>query len=103
MFEFMLSSLATWRIAHMLVKEDGPWDLISRFRSIIGVRYDEYSVPYGTNMPSAMLSCVWCASVWVAAIVAIFEKHVKLHMYIRRLFALSAMAIYIEEKINDHQ
>ena len=39
MFEFMVSSLATWRIAHMLVEEDGPWDIVSKFRSVIGVKY----------------------------------------------------------------
>ena len=33
---FVLCALAVWRIAHLLVRENGPWDLIARLRATLG-------------------------------------------------------------------
>src|SRR5437016_2834288 len=31
-FRFLLAALAVWRVTHMLVREDGPWEILVRFR-----------------------------------------------------------------------
>lgn len=59
--------LAAWRLAVMLVREDGPWGVFERFRHALGVPpagtpYAEDEVP----MPGRILLCTWCASVWTA-------------------------------------
>jgi hypothetical protein len=54
--DFVIGSLATWRVAALLVREDGPWDLIARLRSVLA----------GT-MPGRALRCFFCTSLWVAA------------------------------------
>ena len=47
MLSFVLAVLATWRVTHLLAHEDGPADLIFRFRRLLGQslaglhRYDE--------------------------------------------------------------
>jgi hypothetical protein len=52
---FVLASLATWRIAHLLSSEDGPADLVVVLRSRLG------NGPAGQAM-----DCLQCLSVWVA-------------------------------------
>lgn len=46
-------SVASWRLAYMLVREDGPWGVFARLRA---------ATTFG-----GLLDCVYCASVWTAA------------------------------------
>jgi len=100
MLNFLISSLAVWRISSLLVREDGPWDVFAKLRNISGVKYNEYSVSYGTNLISSILSCVWCTSVWVGFFVALLDKPVNIRTLLRAL-ALSSSAIIIDEVINE--
>jgi len=90
-FDFIILGLATWRISHMLVWEDGPFDLFEKTRN----RFDE------GFFFDRLFACVWCLSVWVGAILvfsAIMDKIVT--VYLMLPFALSAIAVILEEKIN---
>jgi hypothetical protein len=51
--------LATWRLTHLLAREDGPAGLIARGRAAIG---------HGAL--GRMVDCFHCLSLWVAAPVA---------------------------------
>lgn len=53
---FLVSVLATFRVAHLLAREDGPFDLVVRLRQLAG------SGGFGR-----LLDCPWCLSIWVAA------------------------------------
>ena len=55
-FRFVLGVCATWRVAHMLAHEDGPWDLGVRLRAAAG-----------DGLWGRLLDCFYCVSVWVAA------------------------------------
>ncbi len=51
----LVSVLAVWRVTHLLVVEDGPWNVFERIRNggkAIGLE--------------RLLLCFYCASVWVA-------------------------------------
>jgi hypothetical protein len=100
MLELLISSLAVWRISSLLVHEDGPADVFAKLRMITGMKYNEHSIPYGTNIISSLLSCVWCVSIWVAAFIAILDKPANIHTFFRRAMASSAIAIMIDEIIN---
>ena len=52
----ILGILAVWRITHLLNAEDGPWDLLVRFRRLAG------EAVWGS-----LLDCFYCLSLWVAA------------------------------------
>ncbi|MCG8457003.1 MAG: DUF1360 domain-containing protein [Holophagales bacterium] len=52
----VLIVLAVWRLTHLLHAEDGPWRLFARARQAAG-----------GGMVGAMLTCFYCASLWVAA------------------------------------
>ena len=51
-----LGILCVWRITHLLQAEDGPWDLVFRFRRKIGAGF------WGS-----LLDCFYCLSLWVSA------------------------------------
>jgi len=62
---FFVGMTVTFRLTVMFVYERGPEDIFSRLRTLIGVRFNEYSVPYGTNVVARLFLCHKCLSVWV--------------------------------------
>ena len=52
---FFASTLAVWRLTHLLSKEDGPGDIIVRAREKIG-----------PGALGRMLDCFYCLSIWIA-------------------------------------
>jgi len=57
----LLGVLVVWRLTHLLVAEDGPWNLIVRLRRRAGEGF------WGE-----LLDCFYCLSLWVAAPLAVF-------------------------------
>jgi|SRR5688572_9134944 len=53
---FVLAVLATWRVTHLLAREDGPFDILVRFRTLLG-----------QGMLGRLFDCFYCLSIWVAA------------------------------------
>lgn len=91
-----LYGLAVWRLASLLVREDGPADLFLRVRNVAGVnRTGEI-----TGL-AAGLSCVWCTSVWVALGITLAHGVIVAWSWWLLLlpFALSTIAIMIDEAI----
>ena len=54
--EFILCMLAVWRIAYLFSQEDGPFDIVIRFRKL-----------FGQSFFGRLLDCFSCLSVWVSA------------------------------------
>ena len=50
-----IAILATWRLTHLLAREDGPADLIARLR-----------MGLGNGVLGRMLDCFQCLSLWMA-------------------------------------
>lgn len=48
--------LATWRVCHLLVHEDGPFDLVVRLRRAAG-----------DGILGRLMDCPYCLSLWLAA------------------------------------
>src|SRR5258707_1381651 len=57
---FTLASLATWRLTHLLVEEDGPADVVVRLRARAG-----------ESWIGELMDCFYCLSTWVAAPLAV--------------------------------
>ncbi|MBX9785102.1 MAG: DUF1360 domain-containing protein [Chitinophagaceae bacterium] len=53
--QLLVSVLASWRLAHLLSAEDGPWDVVIRIRKQLGHGF------FGT-----LLDCFYCLSIWIA-------------------------------------
>jgi len=54
-FYFMLSVLTVWRLTHLVVKEDGPFDIIFLIRKKVTGSFF-----------ASLMDCFYCSSVWVA-------------------------------------
>ena len=51
----ILAALATWRVTHLFVHEDGPWDVIRHIRGA-----------FAAIGAARLVACFLCASVWIA-------------------------------------
>jgi hypothetical protein len=84
MWNFLLAVLATWRVTHLLASEDGPADLIVRFRALLG-----------ESLVGKLMDCFYCLSLWIAAPAALFVTRNPLEWTMTWL-ALSGAACLLE-------
>jgi len=56
----VVGALATWRVAHLLFVEDGPWNAVVRLRAAAG-----------SGFLGQMMDCFYCLSLWTAVPIAI--------------------------------
>jgi hypothetical protein len=54
-YTFLLCLLAVWRLSHLLSQEDGPFDLVIKFRKL-----------FGQGFFGSLLDCFYCLSMWVS-------------------------------------
>lgn len=81
---FVLAALATWRLTHLLVSENGPGNVVARLRALL----------LGT-MIRALIDCFGCLSLWIAAPFAFFVSARFLDIVVSWL-ALSGAAFLLE-------
>lgn len=99
MFDWFYNVLAAWRLAHLIVHEDGPWDVFVRLRYLAGVRW---IVQQGASGPEPLrvattslargLTCLWCVSVWTAALLRWRRLE-----WLKGVLAVSAGAVLLDE------
>ena len=98
-----LLPFSVWRLSNILLREEGPFCIAQKIRCIAGVKYDDMSEPYGENVISMALSCMWCLSVWVSffmVLMVVFLSPI-LSAVIIAPFGLSALSIFIDECVKD--
>jgi len=83
MFTFTVAVLATWRVAHLVAREDGPGGILVWFRR---------RAPVGI---AAMVECVYCLSVWLAAPAALWVTRNPIDWFVTAL-AISGAACLLE-------
>jgi len=98
MSDLIIKGLAAWRLAHLLMYESGPFDCLVSLRKSAGIEHDVEGNPisYSDGVISKLLSCMFCASIWTA----IAQFHPVCKRGITEVFAVSAVAIFVNEKIN---
>ena len=69
----VLIILATWRLANLLVYEEGPFSCFYHLRRLMGIIHDDDKDPVGDNgsFLAGLLSCFDCTSVWVSAVLVL--------------------------------
>lgn len=60
-FRLVLAVLAAWRVSHLLAHEDGPADLLIRWRRWLG-----------DSIVGRLMDCFYCLSLWVAVPLTFF-------------------------------
>lgn len=84
MVQFILVSLAVWRLTALLVYDAGPGDVLVRLRNC-------------SDAIGGPLSCFWCTSVWVALLASLPFWREGAYMFLVRLLALSTAGIILDE------
>ena len=108
--DFVILCLAAWRLAHLLVKEDGPWRMFAKLRKAAGVQSvttitAEQGVQTGYIAYGALaegLLCIWCVSVWCAAFIVLGSLAPVIGIcftWLTRILAVSAGAILVQETL----
>ena len=87
---YIISALATWRVTHLLSKEDGPFDIIFLLRKKAGAGF------FGN-----LLDCFYCLSLWIAIPFALYAGNNWKEMILLWL-AFSAAAC-LPEKLIEHR
>ena len=98
--------LAVWRIASLFVHENGPFDIFRKVREWVGIQHDENGNPWivPDKFAAQLLSCVWCASLWISLFFFIFFMLLPdLSLKIATIFSFSTIAILIETYIGKHK
>jgi hypothetical protein len=102
-FSFFILSLATWRIASLLARETGPFGIFTKLREVVGVKWKEEKgelIPYGENVISEAILCVWCSSVWIALILVLLTVRPFSMGDILIVLAISAASIVVDILVN---
>jgi hypothetical protein len=89
MLKFVLAVLATWRVTHLLANEDGPADLIFRFRCLLG-----------QSLAGRLMDCFNCLSLWIAIPAALFVSRRPIEWLFTWL-ALSGGACLLERMVKE--
>jgi hypothetical protein len=90
--EFFLVSLATWRVARMVIAEDGPADVFSILRHKLGVNKQETWIQRG-------LGCLACVSFWLALAASLTLSTSPLLWRVIEAMAISAVSVIMMRKI----
>lgn len=82
---FVIFSLAVWRVTYLLVNEEGPANLIKKWR--------DFSSHY-----TDVFLCEWCLSVWIGSLASLLAWHLYLFPFLLipvHAFAFSAITVFI--------
>jgi hypothetical protein len=82
---FALCALAIWRVSHLLARENGPWDLIVRLRSTLGL-----------GLLGRLMDRFYCLSFLIALPAALWMSSSRIGFLVQWL-ALSAVACLLEK------
>ena len=82
---FLLCVLATWRVSHFFVLEDGPWDIVVKLR-----------IWLGDSVVGSLMDCFYCTSVWIALPITVLIAY-DLWSWIVLWPALSGAAALLEQ------
>jgi hypothetical protein len=94
-----LMILASWRIANLLADttQSGPFELLDWFRAMMGVKYSDGSIAYGSSSLASMILCIKCNSVWIGIVFALlYYLTPEVTFFVSLPFALSGMMMLIE-------
>lgn len=84
----VLLVLAVYRLSRLLVRESGPWAVLEQYRAI-GIRAGL----------EGLVTCIYCTSVWVAALLTLFWLSGLPGQAVVLVLAASAGACMIDELV----
>lgn len=96
--DLLIAALATWRITHMLLYENGPFRTFRYMREALGVEYSEFDEDKIISFRYEITTCIWCLSMWVGAGVALGLSLLPWFVWVLLPYAFSAVSVTINHK-----
>lgn len=81
---FVLGTFSVWRITHLINAEDGPWDVMIRFRKLLG-----------NGFLGHLTDCFYCLSIWISLPFALALGQTNLEKFML-WWAMSGAAILLQ-------
>lgn len=97
--------IAIWRISSLFVNESGPFNIFMKIREWTGIQHDDSGYPFmiPDNFFAQLLSCIWCASIWISFFFTIlWLAYPDLSLKIAVVFAFSGGAILFDRLLNHY-
>ena len=72
LLQWVLGFLASWRLAFLVVYEDGPWKVFDKLRTkVIDHQYDDYGkmISWRSGPLPGLFRCVLCMTFWTTPLV----------------------------------
>ena len=90
--DFVIYSLAVWRLSSLLCHEDGPKAVFRRMR--------EFCETKGFELFFQLFQCVWCTSIWVGmGLLLLLELAPQIAFWLSLVLSWSAVSIGIQTTI----
>lgn len=99
-YKLFLFSIATWRISALVTKEAGPFHVFEKLRILAGVQHDADGnvVMVPEKFFAELLTCIWCSSIWIGAILFFLWLLIPAYMLsLCFILFMSAVAIVIDK------
>lgn len=97
--EFLILVTAVWYMAVILVDEDGPYDILYKFRGMVGVAFSSDGGWYGKTILGRILICKLCTSFWLSIVTTVlYYLFGPIIVWLAFPFSLAGLAILIEFK-----
>lgn len=94
MIDLLVKGLAAWRLSYLLINERGPLDIITKFRTAVGIEHDGAGQP--VSWPdNHVLGCMWCTTVWASIGLGLLPRQASI---VEKVLAVAAIAILVEER-----
>lgn len=111
-FQFLMVTLATYRIARMIASERGPWDVFHKLRTAVYKRWPDKSIFSDSvaGFPASQIgtesswqfdgiTCVDCLSFWLAWATALAIPFVDVATYAVSALAISTVCVLINHNL----
>lgn len=93
--DLAVAAIATWRITHLLLYENGPFTIFRKLRERFGVVYAEEGSSEVVSFKYEITTCPWCLSMWVAGAVTLLQLFSSKVRWLYLPFTYSAAAVAI--------
>lgn len=86
--KYIVGVIAVWRLTHLISSEDGPFDLIFKFRKSLG-----------DSVLGKLMDCFYCLSIWIGLSMAFFMSGEAKEILLLTLY-YSGSSILLEKLTN---
>ena len=103
MLDFVILSLAVYRLSVFFIYDDGPFDVFQRLRERVGILYYDNGdvIEESYKGFAGLLSCIYCLSVWWSLLLVLLYWFFPSYVTILSMpFALGGAVMIIERLVH---